>query len=350
MRLVPNVDLTPGLAILDSPDLDSWLTANRELAAALLEVADLWLFVTTGTDYGDAVPWDLLHAAVQHRVSVAAVINRMRPTEAGSVLAHFASMLLDQGLADAPVFTIPEVVLIDERIPYHLVAPLQSWLSQQAGVEGLREGYLGRAVEATLEQVIATLRRLVEAAADQVVAERRLQVDLRAVFTLAREEIRERITDGQVGAAIRGPWQAVAEVPAAGQSGGGRLRRRVSAALRPADSPFAGIGSALRAAIAGMAGDQVGSALARLADRWGSHPAAASVGATTVDSLPAEFAGQADRAVVDWLDAIEARLELPAEPAPMSSRWHPVTLAVATLAVNAPPRRPKRPAPSHRGS
>ncbi|HEX2808927.1 MAG TPA: hypothetical protein VHN80_22405, partial [Kineosporiaceae bacterium] len=119
-------------------------------------------------------------------------------------------------------------------------------------------------------------------------------------------------------------------------SGGGRLRRRVSAALRPADSPFAGIGSALRAAIAGMAGDQVGSALARLADRWGSHPAAASVGATTVDSLPAEFAGQADRAVVDWLDAIEARLELPAEPAPMSSRWHPVTLAVATLAVNAP--------------
>jgi energy-coupling factor transporter ATP-binding protein EcfA2 len=335
MQLVAHADVAPGLAILDSPDLDSWLVANRELAAALLGVADLWLFVTTGTDYADAVPWDLLRSAVARRVSVAAVLNRMRAEEVGAVRVDFARMLSDRGLKDSPVFVIPEVVLIDQRLPYQLVSSLQGWLSRQAGVDAVRAGYLGRAVEGTLDQVIVSVRRLVEAALDQVVADRRLRVDLDAVFALAREEIQVRAVNGSCSEALRESWLAVWEFPEASSTGGGRLRRRLSAALRPLDSPYAAAGAALRAAVAGLVAEVVGQALSQVAGRWSSHPAASSVGAAELAGLPVDLGRRADEAAVGWLDSIDVALPVYPERSRMDSRWRPLTLAVATLATGA---------------
>src|SRR5215208_1239408 len=63
LGVVPTAALPAGLALLDSPDIDSVEQANRELARQLLAAADAWLFVTTAARYADAVPWDLLHAA-----------------------------------------------------------------------------------------------------------------------------------------------------------------------------------------------------------------------------------------------------------------------------------------------
>ena len=60
LRLVPTTALQPGLALLDSPDIDSVLSENRALANQLLAAADAWLFVTTAARYADAVPWEFL--------------------------------------------------------------------------------------------------------------------------------------------------------------------------------------------------------------------------------------------------------------------------------------------------
>src|SRR5207248_2596208 len=60
LRIVTAAALEPGLALLDAPDIDSVVDANRALAAQLFAAADLWLFVTTAARYADAVPWDLL--------------------------------------------------------------------------------------------------------------------------------------------------------------------------------------------------------------------------------------------------------------------------------------------------
>src|SRR3954465_1182616 len=65
LRLVPTDALTPGVALLDSPDIDSVLRENRALANQLLGAADAWLFVTTAARYADAVPWEFLRAARQ---------------------------------------------------------------------------------------------------------------------------------------------------------------------------------------------------------------------------------------------------------------------------------------------
>ena len=104
---MPNRDVVPGLVVVDSPDLDSRLDSNREIAGRLLTVADLWMFVTTGTDYADAMSWTLLTEAAQRGISVAVVLNRLRERESTTVRNHFAVLLRDAGLAHAYIFSLP---------------------------------------------------------------------------------------------------------------------------------------------------------------------------------------------------------------------------------------------------
>ncbi len=79
LHLLPTRAMTPGLALLDAPDVDSVVTANRELAAELLGAADLWIFVTTAARYADAVPWGFLREASARSAAVAVVLDRVPP-------------------------------------------------------------------------------------------------------------------------------------------------------------------------------------------------------------------------------------------------------------------------------
>lgn len=332
LRLVPRPEVPQGLAVLDSPDLDSWMSENRELAAELLGVADLWLFVTTGTEYADAVPWALLDATTERRVTLATVLNRMRPDEIASVRRHFAEMLLARGLADTPVFTIPEIPLVDRRIPFAHVSQLSNWLARQSGVDGVREAYLDRSMQNTLDQVLLSVRRLVDAAADQVVADRRLRVDLKAIFSHAREELPAGMVVDDARQPLLAAWRQVGE----SAQTGGRFRRRLTVALGTAENPYAPISNLLRSAVAQLATRHAGRALSLVAERWQSHPAAAAVDVAGADALPRDFAARADAVVVAWFGAIEDAVRARAGRAAAGTRWSPEALALATVALVDP--------------
>lgn len=342
IRLVARPEIPAGLAVLDSPDLDSWLATNRELAAELIGVADLWIFVTTGTDYANAVPWDLLDGVSDHGVTIAAVLNRMRPAEMSAVRQHFAQMLTERGLRSTPVFTIPELALVDERIPYEYVRQLTNWLARQSGVYDVRESYLDRAMLSTLDQVMAGTRRLVTAVDEQRHAERRLRGDLRAVFSHGREELRARVTAGVLSEGLRDAWRAVTDA-----AHGGRLFRRLGAALRSGDTPYAGVGSALRTSLIALAGQHASLALGLLAERWPGGPIAVTPG-TGRAQLPADFAARADALVVAWMSGIEDRLGARQDRSSAWSRWSPEVVAVATLALTASSPDPDGPAAAAR--
>ena len=117
VRLVTSPALPAGLALLDAPDIDSVVAANRVLARQLLAAADLWLFVTTAARYADAVPWDLLTEAEQRGTSLAMVLDRVPPEAIEEVRGDLAQMLRRHGLGNAPLFVIPEVPLVDDRLP-----------------------------------------------------------------------------------------------------------------------------------------------------------------------------------------------------------------------------------------
>ena len=73
--------VTPGLAVVDAPDVDSIEHANRALADRLVEASDLCIFVTTASRYADRVPWTVLGRVRERGLPLVVVVNRLPPDE-----------------------------------------------------------------------------------------------------------------------------------------------------------------------------------------------------------------------------------------------------------------------------
>src|SRR5918995_156155 len=102
LQLVSTNSLPSGLALLDSPDIDSVLAENRALANQLLAAADGWLFVTTAARYADAVPWEFLRSARERGTALSIVLNRV-PADADREVPTHLRRMLRGALASLPV-------------------------------------------------------------------------------------------------------------------------------------------------------------------------------------------------------------------------------------------------------
>ncbi len=100
-----------GIALLDTPDIDSVVQAHREFAHQFLDASDLWLFMTSASRYADAAVWELLQQAKDRDASLAIVLSRVPPASARQLGAHFDSMLDANGLGQVRRFMIPETVV-----------------------------------------------------------------------------------------------------------------------------------------------------------------------------------------------------------------------------------------------
>src|SRR2546429_1935664 len=78
----PATTASAGMAIVDAPDLDSIERANRVVADALVEAADLGIFVTTATRYADKVPFDVLQRIAERGLPLLIVVNRLPKEDA----------------------------------------------------------------------------------------------------------------------------------------------------------------------------------------------------------------------------------------------------------------------------
>lgn len=137
-RLVKHEGVPRGTALMDAPDLDSFLSENRSTAHQLLEAADLWLFVTTAARYGDALPWQALDRAKERGASVAMVLNRVPKENLTTIRADLNSRMKERGMKDVPLFIVPDVGPHEGLLDPKLVEPIQRWLSLMAGPERSR--------------------------------------------------------------------------------------------------------------------------------------------------------------------------------------------------------------------
>src|SRR3712207_2223107 len=138
LQLETSENLPPGLALIDAPDVDSVVEANRDLAGQLLAAADLWIFVTTAARYADAVPWDLLRTAQERGTALAVVLDRVPPEAVGEVAEDLAGMLQRGGLAGARLFVIVARPLRDGLLPADQLAPLRESLHSLAADKAQR--------------------------------------------------------------------------------------------------------------------------------------------------------------------------------------------------------------------
>jgi hypothetical protein len=137
-RLVKHEGVPRGTALMDAPDLDSFLSENRSTAHQLLEAADLWLFVTTAARYGDALPWQALDRAKERGASVAMVLNRVPKENLSTIRKDLNSRMKERGMKDVPLFIVPDVGPHEGLLDPKLVEPIQRWLSLMAGPERSR--------------------------------------------------------------------------------------------------------------------------------------------------------------------------------------------------------------------
>jgi hypothetical protein len=282
LRLVASPEMPEGLALLDAPDIDSVVVANRELASQLLAAADLWIFVTSAARYADAVPWDLLRTAQERSTALAVVLDRVPPGAQEIVEQHLASMLADHGLGGAPMFVVPEESpLTDGLLPAQVVTPIRSWLQDLSANAEERDAVVRRTLDGALDSLRARVEGLAESLTAQAAAAETLRKDADDAYASAAVSVDEGMSDGSL---LRGEvlarWQefvGTGELLRSLQSKVGRLRDRLTAALRGRAKPADDLQVALETGVEALVRSNADRAAERTADSWRAHPAGAAL-------------------------------------------------------------------------
>ena len=307
MRLVASSSLPPGMALLDAPDIDSVVSANRALATQLLSAADLWLFVTTAARYADAVPWDLLRQASERGTAVAIVLDRVPPEAMADIRSHLAAMLREQGLSTAPIFGIPEATLTAQgRLPESDVARLRSWLTALASDARARSVIVKQTLEGALGSLEQRAATLAAATADQLAAVTALHHAADASYREAVRAVEQGVTDGTL---LRGEvlarWQeyvGTGEFFKQVESTISRVRDRITAAVKGNPPPSGDLGEALQSGVAALIQSQGEGAAATVARQWRQLPGGDAVlqSHPAVAKPSADFTAATERLVRDW--------------------------------------------------
>ena len=213
-----------GLAVIDAPDLDSLLATNRSTAHRLLEAADLWVFVTTASRYGDALPWEVLDRATARGTSMAMILNRVPDEALLTVRSDLLVRLRERGMAAVPLFLVPDAGPHEGLLASRSVAPILRWLTMVAGPDRARS-VIARTQRGSLTALRPWVDELAEAVQAQVDARVALQAQVeQAVVGPAQRALGAVLSGAVADGPVRSRWTALAGRH--GALGGGWSGRR----------------------------------------------------------------------------------------------------------------------------
>ena len=276
VRLVSTDEVAAGLALLDAPDIDSVVEANRDLATQLLAAADLWVFVTTAARYADAVPWELLREAFERGTAVAVVLDRVPAAAVDEIRTHFASMLREQGLDQAPIFTVVESELVEGLLPADQTERLRGWLAALAGDAQARADVVRQTLQGALVSLDTRTQSLVAASEDQTAAGRALVDAAAAAYDEARAQVHAGMLDGTL---LRGEvlarWQefvGTGEFFRQVESTVSRVRDRFTSFLKGEPARADHLGEALQSGVESLVVNRAELAAGAIARSWRTLP------------------------------------------------------------------------------
>lgn len=307
VRLVESDTLPAGLALLDAPDVDSVVAANRSLAGQLLQAADMWLFVTTAARYADAIPWDLLRAAAERGTAVAIVLDRVPPEDIDEVRPHLIEMLRDQDLGTSPVFTVPETDLTKEGLlPDEALGRLAQWLQALASDQRARDIIVSQTLTGALSSLTGRVQVVADAAREQNDAGRALSQTVDKAYDTARDAVEAGMTDGSL---LRGEvlarWQefiGTGEFFRQVEVKISRWRDKVASAVKGRPMPAESVDEALQSGVADLIRSQADGAAAQISRAWRQMPGGESVLtiAPTLRASDGTVPHRVERLVRDW--------------------------------------------------
>jgi energy-coupling factor transporter ATP-binding protein EcfA2 len=207
-----------GVALLDTPDIDSVVAAHREFARQFLDASDLWLFVTTARRYADAVVWELLKDARDRGASLGVVLSRVPPAARDQLAAHFHAMLQANGLGEVQRFVIPETTVTDAMLPAEVSEPVRLWLGDTARLDERKVAILTQTMSGVLDTFTERIPALAAQAETQLALRRELSSAAEAAYAAGLAEFDEAIRSGSLlHGEVLARWQDFAS-QAAGRS------------------------------------------------------------------------------------------------------------------------------------
>ena len=297
LQLVEVDTLPPGLALLDSPDVDSVEELNRDLARQLLSAADAWLFVTTAARYADAVPWELLHVARDRGTALSLVLDRTPPEAIDEVSRHLGQMLDERGLGAAELLVVPEARLEAGLLPAAALAPVAGWLEGLAADAGARADLVRRTLPGALASLPGRVERIEGVLAEQLAAVAQLEADVAGAYEAGVRQVDDAVRSGSL---LRGEvlarWHDVVgtgEIMRAMESRIGWLRDRVRALVTAGPAPDRELRDAVESSVDGLVHAAGGESAEGAAAAWRQRPAgrrllsgAERLGAASAELLP----------------------------------------------------------------
>jgi hypothetical protein len=196
--LAASEGMPPGVALLDTPDIDSVVQAHRDFAHQFLDASDLWLFMTSARRYADAAVWELLQDARDRGAALAVVLSRVPPSAAQQLGAHFDAMLEANGLKDFRRFLIAETVVADAMLPTEVARPVREWLEETADGDDRRVAVLTQTMSGMLDTFRSRIPALASQADTQLILRGELRESVRGAYDTGLAEFDEATTNGSL--------------------------------------------------------------------------------------------------------------------------------------------------------
>lgn len=317
-RLVPD-GARAGVALLDAPDIDSVEHANRALADALVEAADLCVFVTTASRYADQVPWDVLRRVKERGLPLLMLINRLPQDESDrrEVFDDASRLVAAAGLPGVE----GDIVLlgttegeVDQAAQALTGEAVDTVRAKIDSLEADREVRLDVARRA-LAGAIAGLAPLVAKIADDTDAEAARAAELvgiaRESYAKALEALRRELNDGRfLREEVLRQWHSFVnadQITRFFSSGIGRIRGAVLAAIRGTpEAPVQTVERETTSDIVTLALAHATEGARRTAEQWAARPAGADAlaAAPALWSATPSFAADLEPRLHDWVASI----------------------------------------------
>lgn len=234
LLLAASEHLPVGVALLDTPDIDSVEQANRWLADRALDAADVWLWLATARTYADEVGMSYLRRARQRQALLAVAITQLPDVHRAEVMADVHRVLDEEAIAVDQVLSIPSVEVADGQLPAGTVTPVLEWLQALAPPDS-RRAVRRRALDGLARAVPAELRVLRQAVADELDHAERLTRRVDARFGVVAGGLQAELEAGiNLRAEVLESWrqlvgggEALLKVQTAATQLGGMVRERL---------------------------------------------------------------------------------------------------------------------------